>query len=47
MATQIVCDKCETVVKPENAYKLTVKDFNADLCMNCAAEIQDAVETNG
>lgn len=45
MATTITCDKCGTEIKPENVYALTMKDFTADLCVNCAAEVQNLIES--
>ena len=44
MTTQIICDRCEAVVYPKDSYILGVKDFTADLCINCAAAVQSFVE---
>lgn len=41
---KILCDKCGDEVKQENVYSLVLKDYTADLCVNCAAEVQNLIE---
>lgn len=47
MTTQILCDRCEEIVSPKDSYILGIKDYTADLCINCAAAVQDFVEKGG
>lgn len=41
---KVVCDKCSNDVKPDNVYELVLKDYQADLCVSCAAEVQEFIE---
>lgn len=41
---KIICDKCDDEIKPDQGYTLTIKDFSADLCMTCAANVQETIE---
>lgn len=38
------CDKCGDEIKPENVYLLQMRDYTADLCINCAGEVQSFIE---
>lgn len=42
--TKVTCDKCESEVKAENNYPVTMRDQSFDLCINCAAEVQSFIE---
>lgn len=46
MATTITCDKCGDEIKPDNVYKVRIKEQEYDLDINCAAEVQSAIEGN-
>lgn len=44
MATQIICDKCEEIISSKS-YDCVIGEFRADLCMQCAAEVQNYIES--